>query len=91
MMLASSKITKLGDIPLGGRLLYRSKKDWRTAVISRVSEDSVTLSVASPTGYNYRLKRDSKLTVEFDGQFLFIRSVPAERWRENFSIYDRRW
>jgi hypothetical protein len=38
----------LASIPLGGRLLIRSKKDWRVAVVSRIGEDKITISVASP-------------------------------------------
>ncbi len=87
---AQNEIT-LGDFPLGGRLLIRSTKDWRVAVIARKTEEFISISVASPTGYNYRLRRPAEIRVSFDGQIPFIRSEDNDLWRENFSPYDVRW
>ena len=87
---AKDKI-KLSEIPLGGRILFRSKKDWRTAVVARITEDSITLSIASPTGYNYRVRRDCECELGTDGPIPFLITDNAEAWKENFSIYDRRW
>ncbi|HEX6125165.1 MAG TPA: hypothetical protein VFZ23_07305 [Pyrinomonadaceae bacterium] len=84
------KIT-LANIPLGGRLLVRSKTDWRVAVVCRITDDQVTISVASPKGYNYRLRRTADATVEFDGRIPFLTIESAEPWRENFTHYDVRW
>ena len=84
-------MTTLGEFPVGSRLLVRSKKDWRFAVISRKADDFVSLSIASPTGYNYRLRRPSGLTISFDGQIPFLAAVQNDAWRENFSTYDLRW
>ena len=81
----------LANIPLGGRLLIRSKKDWRVAVVCRIAEDNITISVASPTGYNYRLRRAADAPVKFDGRIPFLIIDSAEPWRENFSNYDYRW
>lgn len=81
----------LGTIPLGGRLLVRSKKDWRTAVVSRVTEEFITLSIASPTGYNYRICRTSETVIGFDGLIPFLMKEEVEPWRENFTGYDTRW
>ncbi len=87
---AENEIT-LGDFPLGGRLLIRSKRDWRVAVVARRTEDFISISVASPTGYNYRLRRPADTHVSYDGLIPFIHSENAELWRENFSTYDLRW
>ncbi len=81
----------LANIPLGGRLLVRSKTDWRVAVVCGIAEDKITISVASPTGYNYRLRRASDAPVELDGKIPFLNIDPAEPWRENFTSYDVRW
>ncbi|MEO7673439.1 MAG: hypothetical protein ABIU09_05105 [Pyrinomonadaceae bacterium] len=81
----------LGDFPLGGRLLVRSKKDWRFAVVSRKTEEFISLSIASPTGYNYRIRRTSDLEVLFDGRIPFLLADHVDAWRDNFSAYDIRW
>ena len=81
----------LSNLPLGGRLLVRSKKNWRVAVVSRIREDSITISVASPGGYCYRLRRPLDAQLAFDGKIPFLMLESAEQWRENFSTYDMRW
>jgi hypothetical protein len=81
----------LGEFPLGGRLLVRSKKDWRFAVISRKTDEFISLSIASPKGGNYRIKRAVDLAVAFDGLIPFLRADYADTWRDNFSGYDMRW
>lgn len=78
-------------MPLGGRLLVRSKKDWRVAVVSRISEGGITLSVASPRGTNYRLRRGADAELAFDGQIPFLTADFDDTWHENFSSYDSRW
>ncbi len=90
METAKTQIT-LASIPLGGRLLVRSKKDWRVAVVSRIAEDQITISVASPTGYNYRLRRSIDATISFDGRIPFLVIEESDTWRDNFSAYDVRW
>ena len=82
---------KLSSLPLGGRLLIRSKKDWRVAVVCRIAEDKITISVASPGGYNYRLRRPADAPLDHDGLIPFLCLESAEPWRENFSPYDVRW
>ena len=81
----------LSSIPLGGRLLIRSKTDWRVAVVSRIAEDQITISVASPHGYCYRLRRSVDAEIIFDGLIPYLSVESAEPWRENFSAYDVRW
>lgn len=82
----------LGEFPIGGRLLVRSKKDWRVAVVSRKTvEGRVSISIASPSGHCYRIHRSAEITVSFDGPFPYIPKDDSEPWRENFTIYDNRW
>lgn len=81
----------LGEIPLGGRLIVRSRKDWRSAVVSRIAENSITLSIASPKGYNYRTRRKPLATIELDGQIPILLHENEEDWRKNFTCYDKRW
>jgi len=87
---AETHIT-LREMPLGGRLLIRSKKDWRVAVVSRICDGSITLSVASPKGGNYRLRREPDSAVSYDGRIAFLQCDTGDTWRENFSSYDLRW
>jgi hypothetical protein len=87
---AKAQVT-LANIPLGGRLLIRSKTNWRVAVVSRITEEHITISVASPKGCNYRLRRPADAEIQFDGGIPFLKFESEERWRENFSAYDARW
>jgi len=86
----STQIT-LSTIPLGGRLLYRSKTTWRVAVVCRVAEDKITLSISTTAGRNYRLHRAPDAALSFDGRIPYLQFDPAENWRDNFSVYDLRW
>jgi hypothetical protein len=88
--LETAETKTLADLPIGSRLLVRSKVDWRTAAISKVVDKNVTLTVASPTGFSYRLKRTSDTEIYFDG-VLPILTKTGENWRENFTKYDVRW
>ena len=82
----------LGEFPIGGRLLVRSKKDWRVAVVSRKSEEGrVSISIASPSGCCYRIHRSAQVAVKVDGGIPYIPKDDSEPWRDNFSIYDSRW
>jgi len=88
---ASKPETTLAQLAVGSRLLVRSRVDWRFAAISRIDEERVVLTVCSPSGRTYRLRR------ELDAQVLIEGTVPVlphdgnENWRENFSRYDHRW
>jgi hypothetical protein len=88
---AAEALMKLANIPLGGRLLIRSRTDWRTAVVSRVSDERITLSVVSPKGRNYRLGRDPEMEVGIENGVHFLYSRYTEQWTENFASYDTRW
>jgi hypothetical protein len=90
MAIAEDQIT-LGELPVGARLLVRSRKDWRSAVISRFFEDKATLIVCSPTGRTYRLRRILESEVIFDGKIPILKFDAPEDWRDNFTKYDFRW
>jgi hypothetical protein len=81
----------LRELPVGARLLIRSKKDWRVAVVSQFFEEKATLIVCSPSGRTYRLRRLSEMEIVFDGKIPILKSDSEENWRENFSRYDARW
>jgi hypothetical protein len=83
----------LSDLPIGARLLVRSRSDWRAAAISRVVEETeiVVLTVCSPSGHAYRLRRDRGTAVIIEGGFAILSAETDENWREKFSRYDNRW
>jgi hypothetical protein len=90
METAEAQIT-LRQLPVGARLLVRSKKDWRSAVVSRFYEDKATLIVCSPTGRTYRLQRILESEIIFDGKIPILKIDAPDDWRENFTKYDVRW
>lgn len=90
-MESAEALRSLSDLPLGGRILVRSRVDWRTAVISRITDDGVTLSVASPKGRNYRLRRTAEHAVGVANGLHYLISETGENWNENFAAYDFRW
>ncbi|MGB7067868.1 MAG: hypothetical protein WBD22_00045 [Pyrinomonadaceae bacterium] len=84
-------MNSLGQLPIGARLLVRSKKDWRTAAVSAVREEKIVLTVCSPTGRTYRLRRVFDTKVVLEGNLLILATEEADGWRENFTGYDTRW
>lgn len=78
----------LGSLPLGSRLILRSRKDWRTAAIVAVNVDRITLSVASPTGHTYRMYRPHDSPLVYDGS---IPLLGEGEWRFCLARYDVRW
>lgn len=81
----------LRELPIGARLLIRSKTDWRSAVVCRQSEEKATLAVCSPSGRTYRLHRNLECEIIFDGSFPILKIESIDSWRENFTKYDCRW
>jgi hypothetical protein len=81
----------LRELPIGARLHYRSKNDWRSAVVSQLTEEKATLIVCSPSGGTYRLRRSPETEVIFDGTFHLLKQDSEEDWRANFTRYDSRW
>lgn len=81
----------LGELPLGARLLIRTRTDWRIAVVSQFGDEKVVLSVCSPTGRTYRLRRAMETEIIFDGSIAILKIEQDENWRKNFTKYDFRW
>jgi hypothetical protein len=87
---AQTEIT-LDKLAVGSRLLVRSRTDWRFAAISRIDEERVVLTVCSPSGHCYRLRRDFDTAVSFEGTIPILAYDAEDTWRDNFSRYDLRW
>ena len=87
----TSRPETLGDLPVGSRLLYRSRTDWRDAVISRITNVKAVLTVISPTGRTYRLSRGLGAPIRKDGKIPVLVETSEEDWRANFADYDIRW
>lgn len=91
MELTETRQTPLNSLPVGARLLIRSKTDWRSAVVSRFDAEKATLIVCSPSGRTYRLRRLLEAEIIFDGLIPILKIQSEENWRENFTKYDFRW
>ncbi|MBD0372734.1 MAG: hypothetical protein ICV60_17955 [Pyrinomonadaceae bacterium] len=86
--LSVSETGRLGSLPVGARLILRCRKDWRDATIVAVTLETVTLSVTSPTGRTYRLRRPLESPLAFDGS---IPVLGEGQWRAGLARYDARW
>jgi hypothetical protein len=83
----------LASLPTGARLVVRCKKDWRAAVVSTITTESIKLLVNSPRGGTYRLRRPPDAPLRFDGiiPLLGEEDEITLTWRDDFAVYDRRW
>lgn len=90
MEAAKTQIT-LDKLAVGSRLLVRSKTDWRFAAVSKVADERIVLTVCSPTGRTYRIRREMDTEVFMEGKIPILVYDEDEDWRENFSPYDLRW
>ena len=88
----AAALTTLGSLPLGAHLILRCRKDWRTATVVRIELEKITLSVSSPTGRTYRMRRppDAALTFHGDNIPLLDAGKPS-CWRAGLARYDVRW
>jgi hypothetical protein len=91
MEITETRTIALNALPVGARLLIRSKTDWRSAVVSHFDEEKATLIVCSPSGRTYRLRRTLEAEIIFDGLIPSLKIQSEEDWRENFTKYDFRW
>ena len=78
----------LADLPVGARLILRCRKDWRDATVSAVNLEAVTLSVGSPSGHTYRVRRPPDALISLDGS---IPVLGEGCWRAGRVRYDVRW
>lgn len=83
--------TTLASLPVGSRLLVRSKQDWRFAAVSKIGDERVVLTVCSPKGGTYRLRRDTDTVLVRDGILYILPYECDDTWRDNFTSYDVRW
>jgi hypothetical protein len=88
---SAESLTTLDQLPVGSRLLVRSKKDWRLASVAAFRDDLVVISVCSSSGRTYRLRRQSDAAIVIDGDIPVLKGTMDDNWRENFSAYDIRW
>ncbi|MGB8510783.1 MAG: hypothetical protein WCD76_20595 [Pyrinomonadaceae bacterium] len=82
------EILTLGRLPVGARLILRCRKDWRAACVAAVIDARVTLSVHSPSGHTYRVRRPADSPLTLDGP---LPVLGEGRWRAGFARYDPRW
>jgi len=81
----------LSTLAVGARLVVRSKADWRFAAVSKISDERVVLTVCSPRGYTYRLRREFDSEIFLDGTIPILVYDEPDDWRENLGTYDQRW
>ena len=85
---APAAVSTLAALPLGARLVLRCRKDWRAAVVVAVNPERITISVHSPSGHTYRVRRLADSPLEFHSA---IPLLGAGCWRSGFARYDPRW
>ena len=78
----------LSSLPLGARLVMRCRKDWRVATVAAILPDKIVLSVGSPSGHTYRVRRPHDAPLSFDGT---IPLLGEGCWRAGLVRYDLRW
>lgn len=82
---------KLNELAVGSRLIVRSRTDWRFASISKMDDKRVVLTVCSPSGRTYRLRRDLDAAILWESTIPVLEYSEVENWRDNFCCYDVRW
>lgn len=90
METAETQIT-LDQLPTGSRLIVRSKTDWRFAAVSKIVDERIVITVCSPTGRTYRLRRKMDAEVFMEGLIPVLAGDEPDEWRDNFGTYDLRW
>ena len=80
----------LGSLPVGARLILRCRADWRAAAVTGFEPElgRVVLSVASPNGHTYRVRRPSDSPLAHDGH---LPVLGEGQWRAGLARYDARW
>jgi hypothetical protein len=84
----SENALMLGCLPVGARLILRCRKDWRDATVAAISLEAITLSVGSPSGHTYRVRRSPDSLLSLDGS---IPILGEGCWRVGRVRYDVRW
>lgn len=81
----------LSQLSVGSRLIVRSKQNWRFACVSRIAERQIVITVCSPKGGTYRLRRTVDAAVTMHGGIPILLHEIEDDWRTNFARYDTRW
>jgi hypothetical protein len=81
----------LAQLAPGSRLVLRCRKDWRAAAVSAVTPDCVVLTVASPSGHTYRVRRPHDSVLTSDGSIPILSDRDSSGWRVALARYDARW
>jgi hypothetical protein len=81
----------LSQLSVGSRLIVRSKQNWRFACVSRVVEQQIVITVCSPKGGTYRLRRGMESELKMHGGIPVLNHEIEDDWRTNFARYDTRW
>jgi hypothetical protein len=88
---ASQTEIALEKLAVGTRLVVRSRKDWRFAAIAKIVNEKVVLTVCSPSGGTYRLRREPDTMLSIEGMVPVLAYDAEDTWRDNFGRYDFRW
>lgn len=83
--------TTLNQLGVGSRLIVRSRTDWRFAAIAKIADERIVLTVCSPSGRTYPLRRDLDTQVSLEGTIPVLIQEDPEDWRLNLCHYDPRW
>jgi hypothetical protein len=85
----STPALTLGSLPVGARLILRCRADWRTAAVAGFEPERgrVVLSVASPGGHTYRVRRPHDAPLAHDGH---LPVLGEGQWRAGLARYDVR-
>lgn len=83
--------TTLGTLCVGSRLLVRSRIDWRHAAVARIDGDQVVITVASPTGRSYRIRREASSSLSVIDSIAFLPRSRNDRLNTDWCRYDGRW
>ena len=89
--LLTETVFTLAQLLPGSRLVLRCRKDWRAAAVSAHTPDCVVLTVSSPTGHSYRVRRPHASPLTFDGASPVLSDRGTSGWRVALARYDARW
>ncbi|MCA1593435.1 MAG: hypothetical protein LC754_12465 [Acidobacteria bacterium] len=78
----------LAALLVGARLILRCRKDWRAATVASIEPERITLSVGSPSGHTYRVRRPADSPLTLDGP---VPILGEGQWRAGLVRYDLRW
>ena len=88
---AAAATPTLASLPVGARLVLRCRKDWRDAAVAFFEPGRVVLSVNSPSGHSYRVRRPSDAPLFLDGPVPVLGEGTPLAWRAGRVRYDERW